>query len=57
MLVTLPLNNVKACKFYILKNKVVQVVPVVVNYNPVVVYSTTPTCCHCAASDSLQACS
>ena len=57
MLVTPPLNNVKAYKFYILKNKVVQVVPVVVNYNPVVVYSTTPTCCHCAASDSLQACS
>ena len=37
MLVTLPLNNVKACKFYILKNKVVQVVQVVVKYNPVVV--------------------
>lgn len=34
MLVTPPLNNVKAYKFYILKNKVVQVV---VKYNPVVV--------------------
>ena len=37
MLVTPPLNNVKAYKFYILKNKVVQVVQVVVKYNPVVV--------------------